>query len=297
MRSYTIHHIDSFTQEIFSGNPTVAVLDAETLSVEEMKKIAMEMHLSECGFIFPSEKADFRLRYFTRTGDEVKFCGHATVGALCAIAKEGRFGCTSKGKNFHVETNAGVLPMSINQDSRGEYIYSFDAPKIDLSIAPYKLEEVIEALGIDPELIDLSLPLMLEKTNNYLYFAAKNLQKLGEIQLDFPSAIRFASQDQIVIFCIATPEVFNGKNHIHARGFAPLVGVPEDPFTGSMQGGLYAYIQENQWLSPGVKTVGVEQGHFMGRPGEIQMEAISHHPLEVRLHAQAFHLFKATLTF
>jgi hypothetical protein len=49
------------------GNPTVTVLNADTLTEEEMQKIAREMNLSETGFVLSSQKGDFRLRYFTPT--------------------------------------------------------------------------------------------------------------------------------------------------------------------------------------------------------------------------------------
>jgi trans-2,3-dihydro-3-hydroxyanthranilate isomerase len=58
MRTYKIHHIDSFTNQLFGGNPTVTVLNADSLTEQEMKKIAREMNLSETGFILPSKKAD-----------------------------------------------------------------------------------------------------------------------------------------------------------------------------------------------------------------------------------------------
>src|ERR1700733_1589477 len=103
MRVYKIHHIDSFTNVMFGGNPTVTVLNADSLTDEEMKKIAREMNLSETGFVLSSQKADFRLRFFTPPGDEIKFCGHATVGALCAIAREGLFGCSSAKTRLSVE--------------------------------------------------------------------------------------------------------------------------------------------------------------------------------------------------
>lgn len=36
MRKYKFHHIDSFTPVVFGGNPTVAVLNADTLTDEQM---------------------------------------------------------------------------------------------------------------------------------------------------------------------------------------------------------------------------------------------------------------------
>lgn len=155
---------------------------------------------------------------------------------------------------------------------------------------------MIEALGIPKKLIDDSKPVMLEKTNNYIYLTACNLESLGKIDIDFPRAINFANKDKIVIFCILTNETFNASYNIHARGFAPLVGVPEDPFTGSMQGGLAAYAIDQKMISTTEKWIGVEQGHFMNRPGFVKIEITKTNPIHVRLHSEAVHVFASTIT-
>lgn len=295
MRSYKIHHVDSFTHQLFGGNPTVTVLNADSLSELEMKKIAREMNLSETGFILSSQKADFRLKFFTPPGNEIKFCGHATVGALCSVVKGRLFGCTEGRNHFTVETNAGILNVDIDLAIGKEPQFTFDAPKIELLAAPYTLKEVIQALDIPEELIDDSKPLMLEKTNNYLYLTARDLKCLGKINLDVQKAINFAKKDQIVVFCILTNETFDPSYQIHARGFAPLVGVPEDPFTGSMQGGLAAYAINQGMLPTNIKSIGVEQGHFMDRPGFARLEISNVDPIHVKLHCGAVHAFASEL--
>jgi PhzF family phenazine biosynthesis protein len=295
MRTYNIHHVDSFTSQLFGGNPTVAVLGADSLTEEEMRKIAREMNLSETGFVLSSGKADFRLRFFTPPGNEIKFCGHAALGALCAIAREGWFGCKNGVKQLSVETNAGILPMTIDLKDPACPEFVLTAPKIDLVPAPYSLQEVAEALGIGRELVDWTKPLLLEKTNNYLYFTAAGLEALGKIDLDARRAADFAKRDGVIVFCVMAPGAFDARNHLHARGFAPLVGLPEDPFTGSMQGGLAAYALTQGLISPDRQWIGVEQGHFMRRPGEALLEVSGQHPFEVKLHAKAVHAYEAKL--
>jgi PhzF family phenazine biosynthesis protein len=73
---------------IASQPPTLVVSDtpateATSLSDDQMLAIANEMNLSETAFVLPSDKADFRIRWFT-TEREVLFCGHATVAAMHA---------------------------------------------------------------------------------------------------------------------------------------------------------------------------------------------------------------------
>lgn len=293
MRTFKFHHVDSFTNTLFGGNPTVAVLNADSLSEVEMKKIAREMNLSETSFMLSSDKANFKLKFFTPAGNEMKFCGHATLGALCTIAREGLFGCTKPLNTLSIETNAGLLNAEVDLSDRKAPKYIFDSPQIILEPAAYSIDDVIQGLGISNGLIDESKPVMLEKNNQYLYLAAKNLDSLGKIKLDLQKATEFTNQHQIIVICILTNETFTPENHLHARGFAPLVGLPEDPFTGSMQGGLAAYAMDQQLLQPNEKWIGVEQGHFMGRPGFVKLRIEDLSPLKIRLYSEAVPVFSS----
>lgn len=297
MRAYPIHHVDAFTSKPFEGNPTVVVFDAETLSETEMSKIAQEMNLSETVFVLPSNSADFRLRYFTRSGDEIKFCGHATVGALFAIAKAQMFGVSKPAQyQFHVQTNAGTLIMQIDAANQEVPLISYDLPQIDLAPALCDHRELANALGIDLGLIDCSKPVMLERTHNYLYFSTPSLKELGQLEVDQKKAKEFAQKDRIIIFCALTPQAFDSHNHVHTRAFCPLVGIAEDPFTGSIQGAVAAYLFKQQMCDPQLAMIGSEQGHFLGRPGQVIIEIKKGPHFACKLHARAVHLYGAKLT-
>ena len=80
------------------------------------------------------------------------------------------------------------------------------------------------------------------------------------------------------------------------RCFAPLVGIPEDPFTGSVLGGLTAYVDTYGLLAKGAKSFRVEQGHFVERPGVVKVE-FKHknkHYL-AKVFAQAVHCFSTEI--
>ena len=123
MRAFKLLQVDTFTNKLFSGNPAAVVFNAESLSDEEMKKITREMNLSETAFILPSKLGDFRLRYFTPAGNEIKFCGHATVGALHAIACENEFGITEIGTfPLKVETGVGLMDMFVENKKENDEV-------------------------------------------------------------------------------------------------------------------------------------------------------------------------------
>lgn len=286
MRIYNLHKIDSFTNQLFGGNPTAAVVDADTLSDKEMKQIAREMNLSETSFILRSDSADFRLRYFTPTGSEIRFCGHATVGALCTIAKKKLYDCTKPYNQYRVETNAGILNMAIDL-AHDTPRYIIEAPPVEFELSHY------EGLSIDETLVDKSKTVLLEKTNRVLYIVAKNLESLKKLDLTNSNALEFAKNRNLVLICVFTNETFDSKNQLHARGYAPAVGIPEDPFTGSMQAGIARYAIQYNMVPKDSKMLGVEQGHFMDRPGEVKLEIL---PDKIRLHAEAKHVYETNIT-
>jgi trans-2,3-dihydro-3-hydroxyanthranilate isomerase len=56
--------------------------------------------------------------------------------------------------------------------------------------------------------------------------------------------------------------------------FAPSLGIPEDPATGSASGGLGAYLVQNRIVpaTPPTTHIISEQGIEMGRPSKIAIE-------------------------
>ncbi len=296
MTTIRFHHIDTFTNKPFEGNSTAAILNASELTEEMMKKIAIELQHAESSFLLPSEVGNFKLRFFTKGGSEVKFCGHATMGALCALAKEKMYDINKpEVYQLKIETKAGVLPVEVDLRNR-EPVYSFGLPKIELVHSPFSHDELLTAFNIPQSSLDLTKPIMMEGTHSYLYITVKSLDDLKNIQPNFPMAEEFCRKNGIVLVSVLTPHAFAKHNHVHTRGFAPAVEIPEDPFTGSKQGGLVAYLRTNEMIPKDLKKIGSEQGHFMGKPGEAIIEITQDDPIQARLYGNAKHLFSATIT-
>ena len=59
----------------------------------------------------------------------------------------------------------------------------------------------------------------------------------------------------------------------YTRFFAPTVGIPEDPATGTAAGPLAAHLVANSLAEPGLITI--EQGTAMGRTSLIQVEVLT----------------------
>ncbi len=268
-----VHQVDAFTNERFGGNPAGVVLDADELDDMTMRKIARELNLSETAFVLQSEKGSFQMRYFTPTGHEITFCGHSTVGALYMIAKEGRFSTDKAGTHtFEVETACGILKMETSLDTQGEIRVAYETPSITLRQVDISHEMVAKAGGFGLNSVNQSFPLMYEETNKDLFVVIQSLKDLEKIECDPKSFAQFSKQHDIVALCLFSLATFDQKNQFHMRCFAPLVGIPEDPFTGSVLGGLTAYVDTFSLLPKGSSHFRVEQGHFIERPGVVEVE-------------------------
>lgn len=268
-----LHQVDAFTDKLFGGNPAGVVTNAEGLIDEQMLAIAREMNLSETAFVStPSlPSADVKLRYFTPSC-EVDFCGHATVGALYQLAKLKMYDLGGNGQSdVRVETNIGVLDMSVTTASDVQPRVSFVAPPVEMEDYGLQGAEFTEKFGIPAAALKEDSQISIDRHLNYLYIPIDSLKKLGDLQFDFGRIRRQFAAEKIVVFCLFTDQTAEENSDLHARGLAPLVGIEEDPFTGSMQAGLVRAAQQNSLIDPRQQKVIVEQGDFIGRPGQAEV--------------------------
>ena len=297
LKQVQIHQVDAFTDKKFGGNPAGVVLDAEPLDETMMRKIARELNLSETSFVLPSQKADFRLRYFTPTGHEISFCGHSTVGALFVIAHEKRYQIDQPGVyDFNVETLSGILNMQAVVEEDEQIRVAYEPPEPQLRQSKISHEKVATAAGIGVELIDSTIPIMYDATSKSLFITMQSLDGLKQMQCDFKSLAAFSKDHELIVLCFVSKETLDSKNQLHMRCFAPLVGINEDPFTGSVLGGLTVYAHQFHLLPQKTTVFMVEQGHFLDRPGLVKVE-FSHQGdvYKIRVFAQAVHCFSTEI--
>lgn len=293
MRLFKVHQVDAFTHLLFGGNPTTTVFDAEQLSEEEIRQLARELGPLETAFVFPSEQADFRLRYFTRMGLELPFSGHSTIGALQAIEWERRLGAENQQSySYQVETRGGMFSVGIDLTRPEGTIFTLKLPGAKLEPFRLSLQDLVQAIEVLPAEVDLTHPLLIDKTHRCLYFTASSLESLSALKLDLPLLNRFCLEQGILSLCILTPKTFHPQYHVHARVFAPSIAIEEDPFSGSLQGGIVTYLRQENMIPLDQKRIHSEQGHFLSRPGHVEIEVVAGEPLLLQLHAQAVHVFE-----
>ncbi len=292
MKKIDLHQVDAFTDKLFGGNPAGIVTNADELTDQEMKNIAREMNLSETAFVLrpTTADADIKLRFFTPPGDEIKFCGHASIGALFQLAQCNLCGLGAEGTNeVRVETNAGVLPMMVTNDGTGPKI-TFTAPTVEM--VPYRLqgEAFASEFGIPASLIKSDSTILRDANLNYVYIPASSLQELSSQVFDFTRIRQQFGQEKIVIFCFFVAEVDESNAVLQSRGLAPNVGVDEDPFTGSMQAGLVVAAKQNGIIPTDQEKIISKQGSSVGRPGFAE---INHRTDRLTVTASAVGVFSA----
>jgi trans-2,3-dihydro-3-hydroxyanthranilate isomerase len=76
--------------------------------------------------------------------------------------------------------------------------------------------------------------------------------------------------DKVFVFAMDAEQP---GHHVRARMYAPGIGVPEDPATGSACAALAGYLGSRDGRQDGTLQWIVEQGFEMGRPSILEVEA------------------------
>lgn len=209
--------VDAFTDRPMAGNPAaVVVLDAWPADAW-LQGVAAELALSETAFVLPTgDPTRWGLRWFTPLV-EVALCGHATLAAAHTLWEDGR---APHDAQLAFDTRSGPL-RAHRRDGRVEL--DFPSRPVLAGPAPGWIERVLPGaryLGATA--------------------AATALERNALVELDDPAALRAARPDLAVL--LAVDEVAGlivtsagdepGVDYL-LRYFAPAVGIPEDPVTGS----------------------------------------------------------------
>jgi trans-2,3-dihydro-3-hydroxyanthranilate isomerase len=303
MRSYTFYQADVFTDRPFTGNPLAIFPEADGLSSEEMQTIAKEMNLSETTFVLPATdlKARFRLRIFT-PATELPLAGHPVVGTCFVLAERGLIPLEEGVNRIFQECKAGVLPVDIVvKDGRvSQAVMTQSPPRF---FDEYRERDLLaQAVGLPPDqLLPDDLPAQVVSTAvPQLMVPARSLGHFGRIELDLAALRQVLRETESDCFMIFTRECVQPEGTVHARMFAPGLGVAEDPATGSASGALGAYLVKHGVVStrPTARIL-VEQGYEMGRPSAIHVEVDSDDsgPVEVRVGGKAVQVAEGTIRF
>lgn len=201
-----IYQVDAFTDRPFRGNPAAVCVLERPAEPEWMQSLALEMNLSETAFVHP-ESDGYQIRWFTPAA-EVALCGHATLASAHVLWHE-----------LGVEglLTFGSLSGSLGASRQGDWIELDFPAKLESTCQPPA--GLLEALGAEPVYVG---------RNQFDYL----------VELASEAAVRELSPDLGALARVEARGVIvtargQAEFDFISRFFAPAVGVPEDPVTGS----------------------------------------------------------------
>lgn len=255
-----VHTLNAFAKNPQGGNPAGVVLGADNLSDEQMQKIAQEVGFSETAFVSKSNKADFRVQFFTPNG-EVDLCGHATIATFFLMAT---LKVIQVGK-YTQETKAGVLNIEVK--SNGAIFMNQKTPQFFEEI---DIEEITQSLNIPSEVIDSDLPIQIVSTGlKDIFVPIRSLSDLHSIKPNFEKVSEISKKYDVVGYHLFTFET-EFDSTAHCRNLAPLYDIPEESATGTSSGALSCYLWKNGKIdNQQSQNLVFEQGYSMKKPSEI----------------------------
>ncbi|MDX1396208.1 MAG: PhzF family phenazine biosynthesis protein [Gemmatimonadota bacterium] len=254
-----IYQLDSFADRMFSGNPAAVCPLTEWLEDETLQSIALENNLSETAFFLKNGSGSgggagsgggpasggsgsspggavpvvnghpgYHLRWFT-PGAEVDLCGHATLASAWVILNR----LEPELPFVRFSTRSGDLVVVRQGD---DLVMDFPAAPPVEKEAPRAL---VEGLGDEPVEV-------LAARRDYLV-VYENEEDVRKLRPDF-ARLRGLDRLGVIVTAPGTATDFV------SRFFAPSVGVPEDPVTGSAHCTLTPYWAERlgageNWLT------------------------------------------------
>ena len=201
-----IYQIDAFSSQPFKGNPAAVCPLEDWLPDEVMQSIAMENNLSETAFFVKNED-QYDIRWFAPK-IEIDLAGHPTLATAHVIFNE----MNHQGDSITFNSKIGdTLDITRKKDIISMNFPSRPPKKI------YKKELIEEAIGVEVEEFYENRDGLAVVANEEI---VTNLS---------PSMDKISKLDYIGLIVTS-----RGENvDFVSRFFAPQIGVPEDPVTGS----------------------------------------------------------------
>ncbi len=274
---------DVFSAVPFGGNPLAVIPDATGIAEPDLQKIAREFNFSETTFVYPPDdpKHTAKVRIFTPTM-EIPFAGHPTIGTAIALRDAGQSGA------MVLELGVGPIPCAFAGD-----LASFTVTAPLTRRATLEPALVASCLALDPAAI---------RTQTHapayagvgLEFALVELTDQAQLVACAPVTEAFKRAAALYPASIDFPVfayVRDGMD-IHARMFAPLDNIPEDPATGSACAALAALLTETLQKD---LVLNILQGETMGRPSHITATTRQGQPVTVTISGKAVRTMQGAL--
>jgi trans-2,3-dihydro-3-hydroxyanthranilate isomerase len=242
--------VDVFTSTPLEGNQLAVFTDARDIPEHLLQKVAREMNLSETTFVYsPRDDGHVFMRIFTPSA-ELPFAGHPTLGTAFVLAGPLQL------LELRIETGRGTVAVNVEREG-ARIVFGRMAQPLP-TIAPFeRTDELLAALGgVDPvlpvELYDNGVP--------HVLVALGSRDEVAGLQ---PDQGRLAALGVYGINCFAG-DGLSWKT----RMFGPMLGMVEDPATGSAAGPLALHLARHGRIAFG-DEIEISQGAEIGRPSTL----------------------------
>lgn len=274
---YRFYTADVFTHQAFGGNPLAVFPDGGDLTTDEMQRIANEFNLSETVFVLPPQDANHtkRLRIFTPY-HELPFAGHPTVGTAVVLASTGEIVGDAPETSVVFEEGVGPIPITIRRTAGQATYAQFSVAQLPAFGPPAPPPEAVAA-ALSLTVDDLELHTTPIQTAScgvpFTYVPVRHLAAVERIRVNREVLDQLPQNEWTSHLYVYTRETVTPDAHVHARMFAPALGVAEDPATGSAASSLAGVLALTVMQSNGTLRWRIEQGFEMRRPSLIDVEA------------------------
>jgi trans-2,3-dihydro-3-hydroxyanthranilate isomerase len=240
---------DVFTDRPLTGNQVAVYTDARGLPEDLLVPIALEMAFSETVFVYPAEAGgDARIRIFTPAA-ELPFAGHPVLGTAFVLAAPMQLG------RIVLETGAGLVPITLEREGARIVFGRMEQPVP--SWRPYEREaELLAALGLERSELPVET---YDLGPKHTYVALRDEAAVAALAPDLGALTELRVQAN----CFA-----GSGARWKTRMFAPALGVPEDPATGSAAGPLAVHLARHGRIGFG-EEVEIAQGAELRRPSTL----------------------------
>ena len=262
MSTLEAYRVKVFGARPESGNPAVVVLNSGGWSDEVLQALAAKAAVPDTAFVLPAPRdpATFTIRWFTPM-TEVGLCGHATLAAARVLRE--------KNKLDRVEFQSAKARLIVTQEGELSWLELPVPTNVPFEGSRNAIVETLQIWGSETE---LKLPLELTPERDVI-IPLSEAADLGAIEPEWDQLARLGQEWKVRGFCLFGRQKREPTSHFALRFFAPQVGIPEDPATGSVAGPLALYALKHGWAQQApVVHLRLEQGDAMNIPCRLQVE-------------------------
>ena len=253
--------VDVFTEEPLAGNQLCVFPEVPAdLDPATMQALAREIGFSETTFVQEAAGDRYRMRIFT-PDEELPFAGHPTLGTAFVLVREGRVTTPSI-----QTTDAGQVPVEIDLDAGFGWMQQLP-PVFGPIVEDRSL--VAGAIGLETQDLVDELPVRSVSTGlAHLMVPVRDGARLARASRDERLCLEVHQRTGAASLYLFT---VRGDGNVVARMFDPLLGIGEDPATGSAAGPLGAYLASRGLAGlPGSAVVA--QGEAVQRPSFLHVD-------------------------